>query len=105
MARKRITPPLTSLLTVRGTLSDVSNAALSKLEPGTWLVRDDATGLPDGARWTWRIALVMREHVGLTWAVMLPLPASGATGTAFVVRASSTGDAFWGRFDVTGLPS
>lgn len=47
----------------------------------------------------------MREHVGLTWAVMLPLPARGETGTALVVRASSAGDAFWGRLDVTGPPS
>lgn len=47
----------------------------------------------------------MREHVGLEWAVMLPLPATGVTGAALVVRASSSGDAFWGRFDVAGLPS
>lgn len=103
MARRKITPP--SLLTVRGTLVDVSGAALSKLEPGTWLVRDDATGLPDGARGTWRIALVMREYVGLTWAVMLPLPAAGATGTALVVRADSRGNAYWGRFEVAGSPA
>lgn len=101
MARKRITPP-PSPLTVRGTLSDVSGAALSGLEPGTWLVRDDARGLPAGTAGCWRLALVMREHVGLEWAVMLPLP---ATGAALVVRASSSGDAFWGRLDVAGLPS
>lgn len=34
MARKLITPP-TSPLAVRGTLTDVSGAALSGLEPGT----------------------------------------------------------------------
>lgn len=47
----------------------------------------------------------MREHVGLEWAVMLPLPATGVTDAALVVRASSGGDAFWGRLDVAGLPS
>lgn len=104
MARKRITPP-TSPLAVRGTLSDVSGAALSGLEPGTWLVRDDARGLPAGTAGCWRLALVMREHVGLEWAVMLPLPANGVTGAALVVRASSGGDAFWGSFNVAGLPS
>lgn len=103
MARKLITPP--SLLTGRGTLSDVSGAALSGLEPGTWLVRDDARGLPAGTAGCWRLALVMREHVGLEWAVMLPLPATGVTDAALVVRASSGGDAFWGRLDVAGLPS
>lgn len=104
MARKRITPP-PSPLAVRGTLSDVSGTSLGGLEPGTWLVRNDARGLPHGTDGVWRLALVMREHVGLTWAVMLPLPARGETGTALVVRASSSGDAFWGRLDVTGLPS
>lgn len=47
----------------------------------------------------------MREYVGLTWAVMLPLPAAGATGTALVVRADSRGNAYWGRFEVAGSPA
>lgn len=47
----------------------------------------------------------MREYVGLEWAVMLPLPATGVTDAALVVRASSSGDAFWGSFNVAGLPS
>ena len=104
MARKRITPPPRRWRS--GGRSPTSRArALGGLEPGTWLVRNDAKGLPHGTDGVWRLALVMREHVGLTWAVMLPLPARGETGTALVVRASSAGDAFWGRLDVTGLPS
>lgn len=103
MARKLITPPLAA-----GGQGDAHRRLGHEpwgLEPGTWLVRNDAKGLPHGTDGVWRLALVMREHVGLTWAVMLPLPARGETGTALVVRASSAGDAFWGRLDVTGLPS
>lgn len=51
------------------------------------------------------IALVIRESAEKTWALMLPLPNSNGTENALVVRADNNGNAFWGRFDVTGIPS
>lgn len=100
MARKLIIPP--SPLTARGTLSDVSAKELSKLEPGMWVIKDTAKGLPVGTGTVWRMALVVKEP-GFTWAVMFPTP--GGSQMALVVRASSAGNADWGKFDIVGIPS